>query len=452
MTGLLITAFYPLLSFCHLPSVGAVRRTCVASSNAPSLCLFINLLINKMNIIESLKMASSTLVSNKLRSSLTMLGIVIGNASVIATIGIGQGAQKLAEEQFEALGPNVMFVVPGSEESRRTQFDMPKTLVLEDAQAIASQVPTISEVAPQINQTTVITYRDRNVNESVIGTTPEFLSVRSFEIDKGRFINQIDLKRNTRVVVLGAELAEKFFPNQNPIGKQLRIKNINFETVGVLEAKGSFLGDNQDKKAFIPLTTMANQIVGQTSPYGLEVTWINVTAKNENSIRAAKFQIENLLRLRHQITDEDDFGVQTQKDILTVVGTVTTGLTIMLAAIAGISLVVGGIGVMNIMLVSVTERTQEIGLRKAVGAKNEDILTQFLIESVIVSAAGGVLGILIGVGGVMLIGAFSPLTASVSPIAILISIGVSGGIGLFFGVFPAQRAARLDPIVALRSA
>lgn len=405
-----------------------------------------------MNIFESLKMASSTLVSNKLRSSLTMLGIVIGNASVIATIGIGQGAQKLAEEQFEALGPNVMFVVPGSEESRRTQFDMPKTLVLEDARAIAAQVPTILEVAPQINQTAVITYRDRNVNESVIGTTPEFLKVRSFAIDKGRFINQIDLKRNTRVVVLGAELAEKFFPNQNPIGKQLRIKNTNFETVGVLKAKGSFLGDNQDKKAFIPLTTMANRIVGQTSPYGLEVSWINVTAKNEASIRAAKFQIENLLRLRHKITDEDDFGVQTQKDILTVVGTVTTGLTIMLAAIAGISLVVGGIGVMNIMLVSVTERTQEIGLRKAVGAKNEDILTQFLIESVIVSAAGGVLGILIGVGGVMLIGAFSPLTASVSPVAILISIGVSGGIGLFFGVFPAQRAAKLDPIVALRSA
>ncbi|NJO93822.1 MAG: ABC transporter permease, partial [Hydrococcus sp. RM1_1_31] len=254
-----------------------------------------------MNIFESLKMASSTLVSNKLRSSLTMLGIVIGNASVIATIGIGQGAQKLAEEQFEALGPNVMFVVPGSEESRRTQFDMPKTLVLEDARAIAAQVPTISEVAPQINQTAVITYRDRNVNESVIGTTPEFLKVRSFAIDKGRFINQIDLKRNTRVVVLGAELAEKFFPNQNPIGKQLRIKNTNFETVGVLKAKGSFLGDNQDKKAFIPLTTMANRIVGQTSPYGLEVSWINVTAKNEASIRAAKFQIENLLRLRHKI-------------------------------------------------------------------------------------------------------------------------------------------------------
>jgi putative ABC transport system permease protein len=403
------------------------------------------------NLLESLKMASSTLVANKLRSGLTMLGIVIGNASVIAMIGIGQGAQKLAEEQFEALGPNVLFVVPGSERARRTQFELPKTLVLEDAQAIATQVPTIKEVAPQINQTMVISYRDRNVNDSVIGATPEFLSVRSFEIERGRFINEVDLKRNTRVVVLGAELAEKLFPNQNPLGKSIRIKNLSFEVIGLMKAKGSFLGDNQDRKAFIPLTTMANQVVGQTSPYGLEVSWINVTARDEKSIRAAKFQIENLLRLRHQISDEDDFGVQTQKDILTIVGTVTTGLTIMLAAIAGISLVVGGIGVMNIMLVSVAERTQEIGLRKAVGAREEDILLQFLIEAVIVSAAGGVLGILIGVGGVMLIGAISPLVPSVSPIAILLSVGVSGGIGLFFGVFPAQRAAKLDPIVALRS-
>ncbi|NJM87769.1 MAG: FtsX-like permease family protein [Hydrococcus sp. RU_2_2] len=399
-------------------------------------------------------MASTTLVANKLRSSLTMLGIVIGNASVIAMIGIGQGAQKLAEEQFEALGPNVLFVVPGSEESRRTQFDLPRTLVLADAQAIATQVPTAKDVAAQINQTAIMSYRDRNVNDSVIGTTPTFLSVRSFEVERGRFLNDVDIKRNKRVVVLGPELAEKLFPNQNPINKRIRIKNLSFEVVGVTKAKGSFLGDNQDRKAFIPITTMANQVVGQTSPYGLEVSWINVTVKDENSIRAAKFQIENLLRLRHQIEDEqdDDFGVQTQQDILTIVGTVTSGLTVLLAAIAGISLIVGGIGVMNIMLVSVTERTQEIGLRKAVGAQEKDILIQFLIEAVIVSAAGGILGILIGVGGIILVGAVSPLSPSVSPIAITISVGVSGAIGLFFGVFPAQRAAKLDPIVALRSA
>nr|WP_254658024.1 ABC transporter permease [Pleurocapsa sp. PCC 7327] len=396
-------------------------------------------------------MASSTLVANKLRSGLTMLGIVIGNASVIAMIGVGQGAQKLAAEQFESLGPNVLFVVPGSEQARRTQFNLPKTLVLADAEAIATQVPTVKAVAPQINQTAVMSYRDRNANDTVIGTTPAFLSVRSFKIDRGRFINEIDIKRNTRVVVLGSELSEKLFGDRDPIGKRIRIRNVTFEVIGLMKAKGSFIGDNQDRKAFIPLTTMANQIVGQTSPYGLEVSWINVTAKDEQSIRAAKFQIENLLRLRHKITDEDDFGVQTQKDILTIVGTITTGLTFLLAAIAGISLIVGGIGVMNIMLVSVTERTQEIGLRKAIGAREGDILVQFLIEAVIVSAAGGILGILIGIGAVTLTGAVSPLKPSVSPTAILLSVGVSGGIGLFFGVVPAQRAAKLDPIVALRS-
>lgn len=405
-----------------------------------------------MNIIESIKMASTTLVNNKLRSTLTMLGIIIGNSSVIAMVGIGQGAQRLAAEQFEALGPNVLFIVPGSREERQTTFDVPRTLVLADAEAIASQVPTVKEVAPQISLSQVITYRDRNTNKIIIGTTPEFLVVRSFEAAKGRFISDLDLKRNNRVVVLGAEIAETFFGTEDPIGKRIRIKNVSFEIVGVMKAKGSFLGSNQDDSVYVPLSTMSSQLVGRTSPYGVEVSWINVSAKDEESVRAAKFQIENLLRLRHKITGEDDFGVQTQKDILTIVNTVTSGLTVMLAAIAGISLLVGGIGVMNIMLVSVTERTQEIGLRKAVGARERDILEQFLIEAVILAAAGGFLGTFVGVSGTLLVGAFSPLKAGVSPIAILLAVSVSGGIGLFFGVFPARRAAKLDPIVALRTA
>jgi putative ABC transport system permease protein len=404
-----------------------------------------------MNLIESLKMASTTLVANKLRSSLTMLGIVIGNASVIAMVGVGQGAQKLAAEQFESLGPNVLFVVPGSQEERRTSFDLPKTLVWEDAKAIATQVPTVVEVAPQINANQLITYRNRNANKSVIGTTPEFLTVRSFDVARGRFINNIDLQRNNRVVVLGPEIAQRLFGQDNPVGKRIRIKNNGFEVIGVMAAKGSFLGTNQDETVYIPLTTMANQIVGRTSPYGTEVSFISVSALNENSVRAAKFQIENLLRLRHKITDKDDFGVQTQKDILNIVGTITGALTFLLAAIAGISLLVGGIGVMNIMLVSVTERTQEIGLRKAVGAKKQDILVQFLIEATILSATGGIVGTVIGISTILAVGAFSPLSPVVSPVAIIIAVSVSGGIGLFFGVFPAQRAAKLDPIVALRS-
>lgn len=405
-----------------------------------------------MNITESLKMALSTLRANKLRSSLTMLGIVIGNASVIAMVGVGQGAQKLAAEQFESLGPNVLFVVPGSQETRRTSFDIPRTLVLADAEAIASQVPTADEVAPQINATRVITYRNQNTSKQIVGTTPEFLRVRSFDVATGRFITELDVKRNNRVAVLGSEIAQSFFGPQNPIGKAIRIRNIRFEVIGVMEPKGSFLGTNQDDSVYVPISTIANQLVGRTSPYGTEVTYIAVSAKDEASIRAAKFQIENLLRLRHKITGEDDFGVQTQKDILDIVGTVTSGLTIMLAAIAGISLLVGGIGVMNIMLVSVTERTQEIGLRKAIGATQADILTQFLIEAVILSAAGGAIGTIIGIGGIVIVGAVSPLTAAVSPVAVVLAVGVSGGIGLFFGVFPARRAAQLDPIVALRTA
>ena len=404
-----------------------------------------------MNIVESFKMATATLVANKMRSSLTMLGIIIGNASVIAMVGIGEGTQNLTSEQFESLGPNVIFVVPGSEEERRTTFNRPKTLVWSDAIAIAEQVPTVKEVAPQITANQLITYRNSNANEQVIGTTPEYLRVRSFEVAQGRFFSDVDIKRNQRVVVLGSEMAEKFFPRQNPLGQKIRVKNINLEVIGVLEAKGAFLGNNQDRTVYVPLTTMSSQIVGNTSPYGVGIGFISIAAKDEKSIRAAKLQIENLLRLRHQITGKDDFSVRTQKDVLNIVGTITSGLTVLLTAIAGISLLVGGIGVMNIMLVAVTERTQEIGLRKAIGAKSGDILWQFLIEATILSVAGGAMGTMVGITGIMIVGAVSPLAPTISPVAIILAVGVSGAIGLSFGVFPAQAAAKLDPIVALRS-
>jgi putative ABC transport system permease protein len=219
-----------------------------------------------------------------------------------------------------------------------------------------------------------------------------------------------------------------------------------------MQPKGAFFGNNQDDTVIIPLTIMANRIQGRTSPYGTQLSFISVSAANEESIKAAQFQITNLLRLRHKIAGENDFEVRTQKDVLQIVGTITGALTLLLAAIAAISLVVGGIGIMNIMLVSVSERTQEIGLRKAIGATPQDILSQFLIEAVILSAAGGILGSSLGVGVVYGVAAISPLKATVSVPAILLAVGVSGGIGLFFGVVPAQRAARLDPIVALRTA
>ncbi len=404
-----------------------------------------------MDLAESLSMAVKTLTANKLRSTLTMLGIIIGNSSVIAMIGIGQGAQRLASEQFESLGPNVLFVVPGTREARRTTFDLPRNLVLADAEAIAEQVPTAQAVAAQITNQYLVSFRGNNSNSQVIGTTPSFLEVRSFEVDRGRFVTQEDLDRNTRVAAIGADVPEQLFKGEDPIGQQIRVRNVSFEVVGVMKEKGSFLGQNQDGSIFLPLTTMSNRLVGNTSPFGTEVSFISISAINEESVGAAQFQIRNLLRLRHKITDVDDFGVDTQKDILSIVGTITGALTLMLSAIAAISLLVGGIGIMNIMLVSVSERTQEIGLRKAIGATQKDILVQFIIEAVILSAAGGATGAAIGIGGVLLVGAFSPLQAAVSPVAILMAVSISGGIGLFFGVFPARQAAKLDPIVALRS-
>ena len=405
-----------------------------------------------MKLTDSIKMATTTLLNNKMRSSLTMLGIIIGNASVITMIGIGEATQKLATDQFESLGANTLFVVPGSRKARRTTFEKPKTLVLADAKAIASQVPTVDLVAPQINSRLLTTYANKNNNVAIIGTTPEFLPVRGFDLQQGRFISELDVRRNNKIAILGSQVVDDFFPNENPIGKTMRVKNVSFEVVGIMEAKGSSFGTNQDETIYIPLTTMANQIVGKTSQYGMELSFISISAKDSSSIYSARFQIENLLRLRHKIVGEDDFRVETQKDILTIVNTITSGLTILLGAIAGISLLVGGIGVMNIMLVSVSERTQEIGLRKAVGATQKDILSQFMVEAIIISAVGGITGTLIGISGLIILGAVSPLPTSISIATITLAVGVSGSIGLVFGVVPAVRAAQLDPIVALRSA
>ena len=278
------------------------------------------------------------------------------------------------------------------------------------------------------------------------------MGVRSFEIAQGRFINDLDQRSSALVAILGSTLAERLFDDQNPLGQQIRIKGISFEVVGVLEKKGSSLGLDYDDSVMIPIATLSSRIVGRTSPYGIDVGFISVSANSQDAMATAEFQITNLLRLRHDITNTDDFYISSQDTLLGIANTVTGALTLMLAAIASISLFVGGIGIMNIMLVSVRERTQEIGLRKAIGATQRDILTQFLIEAVILSAIGGLVGTGLGVSGIYLIAALSPFEAGVSIVAVMMAVGVSGSIGLFFGVVPARQAARLDPIVALRSA
>ncbi len=405
----------------------------------------------KLPMRETVGMALSTLRSNRLRSLLTMLGIVIGNASVITLVGVGRGAQNLAEGQLSNLGANVLFVVPGSNDTRRQGIDFPKTLVLEDAVAIGEQVPSVKRVAPQITLSEVVQAGGLSSSTSISGVTPEFLPVRQFEIAQGRFFTASDLNGARNVTVVGPDLGTKMFPGKAPVGRQLRIRNQLFEVIGVLEPKGAVFGQNQDENAYVPLSTMVSKLSGRDPTYGVSLNFISVEARDEQSTGAASFQITNLLRQRHRILREDDFAVRSQKDALTIVSTITGGLTLMLAAIGAVSLLVGGIGIMNIMLVSVSERTEEIGLRKALGARSGDVLLQFLVESLVLASLGGVIGSAVGIGTVAVVGVLTPLPASIGAATVLVTVGLSGSIGLFFGVVPARRAARLDPIVALRS-
>jgi putative ABC transport system permease protein len=415
-----------------------------------------------MRITEHLRLALRALAVNKLRSVLTMLGIIIGVGAVITLLSAGQGVQRYVTDQLQSIGTNILFVVPGSLQDSQMQAgrNLELTLSLADAEAIADpfNVPDMAQVAPEIMGSADVTYGKTTLSLSVSGVTPEYEEVRNFPVDYGTFISDLDQTSGARVAVLGSRVAERLYGTDvYPIGTTIKIKNVPFKVVGVLESKGGTggPGGNQDETVLVPLSTAYERLFpryhnARGQPL---VTVIYVQVVSEDRMETAGAEITDLLRDRHdiQFRDDDDFSVINQKDLLAIFGQITGVLTIFLGAIAGISLLVGGIGIMNIMLVSVTERTREIGLRKAVGAKRRDILTQFLIESVVLALVGGAIGILLGALGVALISQLqSSLKPVVTPQSVMLATGFSAAVGLFFGIYPATRASRLNPIDALR--
>ncbi len=416
-----------------------------------------------MNAIEQLRLALRALAVNKMRSALTMLGIVIGVGAVITLLSVGQGVQNLVTKQLQSVGTNLLFVVSGNlgsgRSSARPTSGLP--LTLRDAEAIADplNVPDVVKVAPEAMGSLDVSYGKTTLRLSISGVTATYDSVRSYVVEYGSFISDDDVASRARVAVLGSSVADRLLVQEGiyPIGATIGVNKIPFKVIGVLKSKGgaNSMTGNQDEVVMVPLSTGHQRLfprlfTNQGEPI-LSVIYTQVVS--ESRMEAAAAEISELLRTRHDIRfqDADDFTVINQRDLLAIFGQITGVLTIFLGAIAGISLLVGGIGIMNIMLVSVTERTREIGLRKAVGAKRRDILGQFLIESVVLSLIGGILGILLGVAGAFGISRLqSDLTAVVTAQSIMLATGFSAAVGLFFGIYPATRASKLNPIDALR--
>jgi putative ABC transport system permease protein len=413
-----------------------------------------------LNFGESIRLAIRGLTVNKLRSALTMLGIVIGVGAVITLLSVGQGVDRYVKEQFMSIGSNLLFVIPGS--LQETSTGMGRTtrsaaLTLSDARALTdpSRAPDVLRVAAEVSRYATVSAGKRDTYIQVQGVTPEYQLVRSWEPSVGSFISETDVAGNARVAVIGQSTVDRLFPdNPLPLGETIKINKVPFRVVGIMEKKGGSSFGDQDSVVFIPLTTAQTRLFPSKTLSGeYKISVIYAQASAENRMTAASDQISEILRERHKITfkDDDDFSVINQTDILNIFGQITGVLTIFLGAIAAISLLVGGIGIMNIMLVSVTERTREIGLRKAVGAKRRDILAQFLIEAVVLALVGGFIGIALGALGAFGIGQLaSDLKTYISAQAVLIATGFSAAVGLFFGIYPASRAARLNPIEALR--
>lgn len=401
-----------------------------------------------MHFSESVLTAANALHANRLRSLLTMLGIIIGVGSVIAMVAIGEGSRQRINERLKGLGTNLLIVRPGANRQGGASLGAgsSQTLTLEDAAAIQRHSSIITVCSPELSRNAQVKYLNKNVNTSVVGAKPAWVSVRSFVVSAGRFFNADEEKARAKVAVLGATTAEELFGTLSPIGKTIKVSGQNFRVIGTLARKGSTGMQNQDDQIVIPLMTAQYRVFGIDYLSSVAVQVADLAPLDD-----ATFDIERVLRRMHRLrTDqENDFEIRNMADVISTAQETSQTLSLLLASIAAISLVVGGIGIMNIMVVSVTERTKEIGIRKAIGAKKRDILTQFLIEALMICLMGGIIGVAAGVGAAVMM-RNNGWSAVITPDSIVVSFGLSAAVGLFFGFYPAWKAAKADVIESLR--
>ena len=403
-----------------------------------------------MLFTELLKMAALSLIANKLRTLLTMLGIIIGVAAVIAMVSVGMGVKKNVVDSISRLGSNLLMVMPGSSNRGgvRGAAGSVITLTYDDAKAIKEKIKDVSYVSPTVQGSYQVVYGHENWNTTVTGVIPEYVDIQSLTLKSGLFFGEHEVEVRSRVAVIGTTVATNLFGEVNPVGKKIRVGNAPYTVIGLLASKGqSNMGQDQDDVVLIPLTTAQERLIGVTY-----VRNINVQVSDSDKMDTVQANIENLLRQRHRIRSgaEDDFNVRNLTSLMETMSQTTTMITLLLGAVASISLIVGGIGIMNIMMVSVTERTREIGIRKAIGATFNNVMLQFLIESTMISVIGGIIGIFLGIGLAKAISEFGDFTTVISAASIVVSFGFSLFVGIVFGMLPARKAAKLDPIDALR--
>ena len=413
-----------------------------------------------MNLVMTIRVALRALAKNKTRAALTVLGIVIGVAAVILLVSISQSAGTMVQDQFRSLGTNVLFVIPGSQKGGgvRLASGTITTLIAADADALVAECPAVLAASPMVNARAQLIAGNQNWSpDELMGVNTDYLTVRDWQMEKGEFFTPADVHAAAKVCVVGKTVVDNLFQGQDCVGTTVRIKNIPFRVIGILEPKGANLfGQDQDNTVLAPYTTIKKRVSGSTFN---NVDALFVSARSTRQMQDAENEVNQLLRQRHHIRHNqlDDFTVHNTSEVANVLRIITMVMTLLLGSVASVSLVVGGVGIMNIMLVSVTERTREIGIRLAVGARSRDILRQFLVEAVVLSTLGGAIGVVVGiasaVGTTYLVNTlFSSMRwpLRISPEAILIALAFSGSVGVFFGFYPARKASRLDPIESLR--